>query len=30
MQVAVQGAPVSTYDDVTQLRGARQDYSIWI
>jgi hypothetical protein len=30
LQVAVQAAPVSTYDDVTQLRGARQDFSIWL
>ena len=30
LQVAVQGAPVSTCDDVTKLRGARQDYSIWL
>lgn len=29
LQVSVQGASVSTYDDVTQLRGSRQDFSIW-
>lgn len=29
LSVAVQAAPVSVYDDETQLRGARQDFSIW-
>ncbi|MED5615121.1 DUF3168 domain-containing protein [Janthinobacterium sp. P210005] len=29
LSVAVQAAPVSIYEDETQLRGARQDYSIW-
>jgi len=29
LQVVVQGESVSTFDEVTMLRGSRQDFSIW-
>lgn len=30
LQVDVLAAPVSAFDDVTKLRGSRQDFSIWL
>lgn len=29
LQAAPLGAPVATYDEETELRGARQDFSLW-
>ncbi|WP_219118972.1 DUF3168 domain-containing protein [Janthinobacterium sp. UMAB-56] len=30
LQAVTLGAPVATYDEETTLRGARQDFSLWI
>lgn len=30
LQATALGAPVATYDEETELRGARQDFSLWL